>query len=38
VVRIDLEEQGGVVPSYAERYRDACGRDVREALVARDGA
>jgi hypothetical protein len=37
VVRIDLEEQGGVVPGYGERYGDACGRDVREALVGRDG-
>ena len=32
VVRIDLEEGGGVVPGYGERYRDACGRDVRQAL------
>ena len=38
VVRIDLEDQGGVVPNYAERYGDSCGRDVREALVGRSGA
>ncbi len=38
VVRIDLEEQGGVVPSYGERYGDLCGRDVREALAGLDGA
>lgn len=37
VVRIDLEERGGAVPSYGERYGDACGRDVRKALVPRDG-
>lgn len=38
VARIDLEERGGPVPSYGERYGEACGRDVREALGAWDGA
>jgi hypothetical protein len=33
VVRIDLDESGGVVESYADRYRDACGHDVRSALA-----
>lgn len=38
VLRIDLEERGGVVPSYGERYRNACGRDVRDALIGRNGS
>jgi len=33
VQRIDLEESGGIVPSYEERFADGCGRDVREALM-----
>lgn len=37
VVRIDLEEADGVIPGYADRYGDACGGDVREALVGRHG-
>ena len=39
VQRIDLDESqiGGVV-AFAEKYRDACGRDVREALLAGDSA
>jgi hypothetical protein len=32
VVRIDLDESGGVVTSYGDRYLEACGRDVRSAL------
>ena len=38
VVRIDFEEEGGAVPSYGERYGDACGRDVHEALIGADDA
>jgi hypothetical protein len=33
VVRIDLDESGGVVESYGDRYEAACGRDVRVALT-----
>ncbi len=32
VLRIDLDESGGAVQSYGQRYAEACGRDVREAL------
>jgi hypothetical protein len=38
VLRIDLEERCGAVPSFAERYGDACGRDVRQALVGTEPA
>ncbi len=37
VVRIDLDESKGAVESFADRFRAACGRDVREALLDRDG-
>lgn len=36
VQRIDLEETGGPIPSYGERYADACGRDVRQALFGQE--
>ena len=32
LVRIDLDESGVVVESYGDRYRQACGRPVEEAL------
>ncbi len=32
VQRIDLDEQVGPVPAFADRYRDASGDDVREVL------
>jgi hypothetical protein len=38
VVRIDLEESRGAVESIADRYRAACGRDVRDVLFDRDGS
>ncbi len=35
VQRMDLDEsQAGGVVAFAERYRRACGRDVRDALLA----
>jgi hypothetical protein len=37
VVRIDLDERGGVVEGYADRYAEACGRDAREALMGGQG-
>jgi hypothetical protein len=33
VERIYLDESAGPVQSFADRYRAACGRDVREALA-----
>jgi len=33
IVRIDLDESGPVVAGYADRYRNECGRDVRQALI-----
>ena len=33
VVRIDLDESTVAVESYADRYRAACGGDVRDALL-----
>ncbi len=33
VLRIDLDEAVGLAPAFAERYRDTCGGDVREALA-----
>jgi hypothetical protein len=33
VVRIDLDESGGVVESYGDRYTSACGGDARVALT-----
>ncbi len=38
VVRIDLDESRGAVESTADRYRSACGRDVREVLGSRNGS
>jgi hypothetical protein len=38
IIRIDLEEQGGVIESFADRYAAACGGDVREALLGTAGA
>jgi len=32
VLRIDLEESSDAVESYGDRYAEACGRDVSEAL------
>lgn len=37
VQRIDLDEAVGPAPSFAERYRDASGGDVRKVLVAGAG-
>jgi len=33
ILRIDLEEVGGLVESFGDRYTAACGRDVRDALL-----
>ena len=33
VLRIDLVETTVAVESYGDRYRTACGRDVRDVLV-----
>jgi uncharacterized protein (UPF0248 family) len=33
ILRIDLEEEGGVVESFSDRYTAACGGDVRDALL-----
>ena len=33
VLRIDLDESTVAVEGYADRYRTACGRDVRDALI-----
>lgn len=33
IVRVDLEETGAAVESFAERFAEACGRDAREALM-----
>lgn len=38
VVRIDLDESHGVVESFGDRFRAACGRDVRDALFGGDGS
>lgn len=37
VVRIDLDESTAVLQSYGDRFRAACGRDVREVLTGTDG-
>ena len=37
VIRIDLDESRGAVESFADRFRAACVRDVRDALLGRDG-
>ena len=33
ILRIDLDESTVAVEGYGDRYRTACGRDVRDALV-----
>ena len=33
IVRIDLDETSRLIERYADRYRSACGRDVRNVLV-----
>jgi hypothetical protein len=33
VLRIDLDESTVAVEGYGDRYRTACGRDVRDALI-----
>jgi len=33
IVRIDLDETNQVIESYGDRYRSACGRDVRDSLL-----
>ncbi len=33
VLRIDLDESTTVIDSYGDRYRTACGREVRDALL-----
>ena len=33
VLRIDLDESGGAVESYGDRYAAACGKDVCDALI-----
>jgi hypothetical protein len=33
LLRIDLDESSGVFEGYGDRYAEACGRDVREALL-----
>ncbi len=38
VIRIDLDESRGALESFADRFRAACGRDVRDALLGRDGS
>jgi hypothetical protein len=37
VIRIDLDESRGAIESFADRFRAASGRDVRDALLGRDG-
>jgi hypothetical protein len=37
VVRIDLDESRGVLESFADRFRAACGRDVCDVLLDLDG-
>jgi hypothetical protein len=37
IQRIDLEESGGIVASYEDRYADGCGRDVRKTLMGQLG-
>ena len=33
VLRIDLDESTSAIASYGDRYRTACGREVRDALL-----
>jgi hypothetical protein len=37
VVRIDLDESRGVIESFGDRFRAACGHDVRDALFESGG-
>jgi len=37
VVRIDLDESRGVIESFGDRFRAACGRDVRDVLFESEG-
>jgi hypothetical protein len=37
VLRIDLDESTTAVDSYGDRYRTACGREVRDALLDQGG-
>jgi hypothetical protein len=37
VVRIDLDESSGAVESFGDRFRGACGRDVRDVLLKTSG-
>ena len=37
VLRIDLDESTTVIASYGDRYRTACGREVRDALLGDGG-
>ncbi len=37
VLRVDLDESGPAVESYADRFRNDTGRDVREELMATFG-
>lgn len=36
LVRVDLDESGAAVASFGDRYAEACGRDVRDALLGDD--
>jgi hypothetical protein len=33
VLRVDLDESTSAIDSYGDRYRTACGREVRDALI-----
>jgi hypothetical protein len=33
IARVDLDESGTAVASFGDRFAEACGRDVREALM-----
>ena len=37
LLRLDLDESSAVVSSFGDRYAEACGRDVRDALFASGG-
>jgi len=37
VLRIDLDESTNAVASYGDRYRTACGREARDALLDEGG-
>jgi len=38
VLRIDLDESTAAVESYGDRFHEACGRDVRDALFDNGGS